>query len=101
MKSFIVALTLFSFSAMAQQYSSQTVCHAETACFDYYGNMTGLVHCKAYGSSYVSNGSNSNNSCKWLIKPNIGVSCAGFVQIQNQYGEYVWSWHNASAVCPR
>lgn len=101
MKAFIIALTLFSFNAFAQQYSSQTVCRAETACLDYYGNVTGVVQCIAYGSAYVSNGANANNSCQWYVQPNVGVSCAGFVQIQNQFGQYVWSWQNAQAVCPR
>ncbi len=97
----MLALTFVSFSAFAQQYSSQTRCHAETYCLDYYGNVTGRVHCDTYGSSYVTNGANTNNSCQWYVQPNVGVACAGFVKIQNEYGQYVWSWQNAQAVCPR
>lgn len=101
MKKTLIVLTLLSFSAYAQQNSSETVCRAKTACLDYYGNVTGVVYCVAYGSSYVSNGANTNNSCQWYVQPNVGVRCSGFVQIQNQYGQYVWSWQNAQAVCPR
>jgi hypothetical protein len=101
MKYLIIALTLTSFSAFSQQYSSQTVCHAETPCLDYYGNIIGRAQCNTYGSSYISNGASTRNSCNWFVQPYVGVKCSGYVQVQNQYGQYVWSWQNAQAVCPR
>lgn len=101
MKALVIILSLVSFSAFAQQYSSQTECHAYTTCFDYYGNPVGVARCDVYGSTYISNGGNSNNACSWAVYPGQGVQCAGYAQVQNQFGQWVWSWQNFQAACPR
>jgi hypothetical protein len=99
MKKLLLVLSLLSVSAFAQQYSN-TVCRAQTPCFNYYGQYIGTAHCLVYGSTYVNDGS-SDNSCNWSVMPNVGVSCAGYQLVQNEYGQTVWAWQELEVACPR
>ncbi len=100
MKKFIIAIMLLSSTAFAQQFSSQTVCKAQTTCFNAYGQPTTTAWCQVYGASYVTNGA-SNNACNWVVVPNVGVECSGYTQVRNAYGQMVWTWQTITAQCPR
>nr|BDT27156.1 hypothetical protein BHI3_06220 [Bacteriovorax sp. HI3] len=100
MKKLILALSLFSVSVFAQEFSSYTQCAAKTPCFDYYGRPAGVAQCFVVGSAYVSSGDNSN-ACSWYVEPGVGVRCSGYAQVRNQWGQIVWAWQNYEARCPR
>lgn len=99
MKRLLIAISLLSVSAFAQEYSSYTTCAAQTPCFNYYGQYIGTAYCEVYGSSYV-NGGSSKNACNWSVVPSVGVACSGYTQVQNRWGQLVWSWQDIEVACP-
>lgn len=100
MKKILFVLAILSSSAFAQQFSSETVCKAQTPCYNAYGQFITTAYCQVYGGSAVSNGA-SNNACSWYVSPNNGVQCEGYVKVRNNAGQAVWAWQTFSAQCPR
>lgn len=100
MKKLLITFSLLSVSAFSQEFSSYTTCGAHTNCFNYYGQYIGTARCEVHGSS-VADGGRTNNACHWNAIPNVGVSCSGYMQVQNQWGEIVWAWQDVVITCPR
>lgn len=105
MKAFIAIgfVSLFSASVQAQSYSS-TVCKAYTQCFarDAWGNTVpnGYIACEVYGAAYTNYAGGNTSQCNWGVQPYTAVSCNGFVQTRDVYGNVVWGWQSYNFRCP-
>lgn len=87
--------------ANAQRMSSSDVCSAYTDCVDNYGRTISRISCQVYGYEYLQGyGASANQSCNWFVQPYVSVSCNGYQQMQNSYGQTFWQWQTYNMRCP-
>ncbi len=96
---FLILISLFTFSAFAQVHTSKMSCHAQVNCYarDNWGRPYILTQakCGVYGSTYVYGNGNSQNKCMWEAIDGVGVHCEGYSNVNG-----FWQWQVYHVPCP-
>ena len=99
----VFAFALISVTAQAQN-ASWSSCSAYTQCYlyDAYGNAypNGSISCQTYGSAYSGYFGATQSQCQWNVQAYRSVTCSGFVQTTDVYGNVIWGWQNFHYRCP-